>query len=810
MKIFVGQGLFEQNELRISKKPARYERVRHPMLTALRTLPRGGTSAWTALTTILLYLLLAVATPVSAQDTDGGRDITESEIGELVETLEDPAERERFVSELKALLVAKKALNGGDKTASAGASALKNISDGLSRVGAELLNFGKGIADIPEAARWFGEEWAEKESRKIWVEMVWKLAVVIGGGVIAAFTVSLALRRPRKFLEDMRRPKAWLRPFMLLAYNLLRVVPALGFAGAGYGLLTVLDPHEVVRLVALSAINAHVVAVLLKAAANQGLAPFTPNLRMASISDRTAIYCIVWWRRLINIAVYGYFICQAALLLGLPEVGYQALVKVLGIVVVALLISLILQNRINFANWIRSGGERKRWHAFFIVAYRAADFWHVLAIMYVLAGGMLAAALGLNGFLFFLKSSAASIAIFWVMGFALIGIQKAVDHGFRLRPEMTRQYPGMQERINRYLPVARTIIQILVVALALIMVAESWNLDVFTWLATETGGIIVGRIAVIVAIGLFALAIWEVLSSVIDRYLTATDAEGEQKERSQRARTLLPLARNALRIVIGVVAVLMILSEIGIDVTPILAGVGVIGLAIGFGAQTLVKDVITGVFILFENSLSVGDVVSVGGASGVVESISIRSIRLRDVRGNVHTIPFSATSTVTNMTKEFSYYLIDAGVAYRENYDEVSEVMRDVGEEMRSDPEIGDDILESIEIMGLDSFGDSAVIVRARIKTAAGKQWGLGREYNRRLKAAFDARGIEIPFPHQTIFFGEDKEGLAPPAHVSIEGDKRSQPPSSPAAVRVRNAGPKTIKKPTAAGDDGGDAGDGM
>ena len=371
----------------------------------------------------------------------------------------------------------------------------------------------------------------------------------------------------------------------------------------------------------------------------------------------------------------------------------------------------------------------------------------------------------------------------------------------------------MQERINRYLPVARTIIQLLAISLAIIMVAESWNLNVFTWLATETGGIVVSRIAAIIAIGLVALAIWEILSSVIDRYLAATDADGEQKDRSQRALTLLPLARNALRIIIGVIAVLMILSEIGIDVTPILAGVGVIGLAIGFGAQTLVKDVITGVFILFENSLAVGDVVSIGGASGVVESISIRSIRLRDVRGNVHTIPFSATSTVTNMTKEFSYYLIDAGVAYRENYDEVASIMREVGEEMRGDVEIGDDVLEPIEIMGLDSFGDSAVIVRARIKTTAGKQWGLGREYNRRLKEAFDARGIEIPFPHQTIFFGEDKQGLAPPAHISLEGDKRETPP--PSALRsavgtAQNEAPKTVKKPTAAGDDDGGGGEGM
>ena len=736
---------------------------------------RSGGPCLLALATLLACFILFTP-PAAAVEEETAAALSDDEIAELMETLEDAAQRERFLGDLKTLLAAREALKENGQSASAGASALKNISDGLDRVGGELVGLVRGLANIPEAARWLGDEWSATESRVLWIEMVWKLAVVIGGGIIAALIFSFSLRRPRRFLETQKRPNPWLRPLMLLGYNLLRVVPTLAFAGAGYGLITILDPNEVVRLVALSAINAHVIAVLLKAAANQGLAPFTPNLRMAAISDRTAMYCVIWWRRLINIAVYGYFICQAALLLGLPEVGYQALVKVLGIVVVALLISLILQNKVTFATWIRSGGERKRWRAFFLVAYRVADYWHILAILYVLAGGMLAGALGLNGFLFFLKSSAASIAIIWAMGFALIGIQKAVDRGFRLKPDVNARYPGMQERVNRYLPVTRVILQLVIIALALILVAESWNIDVFTWLATETGRIVIGRLASIIAIALVALAIWEVASSMIDRYLTATDGEGEQKDRGQRARTLLPLARNALRIVIGVVALLMILTEIGIDVTPILAGVGVIGLALGFGAQTLVKDIITGIFILLENSLAVGDVVSVGGASGTVEAISIRSIRLRDVRGNVHTIPFSTASTVTNMTKDFSYCLVDTGIAYRENYDEVAEILREVGEDLRTDAEIGSDILEPIDIMGLDSFGDSAVIVRARLKTTAGKQWGIGREFNRRLKAAFDAKGIEMPFPHQTIYFGEDKEGRAPPAFISIEGRKETAP----------------------------------
>ena len=288
----------------------------------------------------LLFIPLALASEEETVTTLGEAALSNAEITGLVETLESPAERERFVSDLKSMLAARAELQtDSEEGPSAGASALKKISNGLDRVGGELVNLARDLGNIPEAGRWLGEEWAASNSRNIWIEMIWKLGVVIGGGIIAALIISFLLRRPRLYLQNKPRPNAWVRPILLLSYNLLRVVPTLAFAGVGYGLMTVLDPNEEVRLVALAAINAHVVAVLLKTAAYQGLAPWTPQLRMAEISDRTALYCVIWWRRLINIAVYGYFICQAALLLGLPEIGYLGLLKVLGLIIMTLLIS---------------------------------------------------------------------------------------------------------------------------------------------------------------------------------------------------------------------------------------------------------------------------------------------------------------------------------------------------------------------------------------------------------------------------------------------------------------------------------------
>lgn len=235
----------------------------------------------------------------------------------------------------------------------------------------------------------------------------------------------------------------------------------------------------------------------------------------------------------------------------------------------------------------------------------------------------------------------------------------------------------------------------------------------------------------------------------------------------QRASTLTQIVRDVARIAIFFVGVMMILSEMGIDLKPMLAAAGLGGLAIGFGAQSLVKDVISGFFILLENSIRVGDVVEVAGVSGLVEQIELRSIRLRDLAGNVHVVPNGVIDKVKNMTKDYSYYVFDVGVAYREDVDEVMVILKSIADELQADPAFKDDILDPLEMLGVDQFAHSAVIIKCRVKTQPIKQWRIGREMNRRIKKTFDAKGIEIPFPHQTIYWGEAKQGTPPPLYVA-------------------------------------------
>ena len=238
-------------------------------------------------------------------------------------------------------------------------------------------------------------------------------------------------------------------------------------------------------------------------------------------------------------------------------------------------------------------------------------------------------------------------------------------------------------------------------------------------------------------------------------------------EDERRIETLARIFRYVATVLITLVAGMLVLSELGISIAPFLGAAGVVGIAVGFGAQSLVKDFFSGFFMLLENQVRVGDAVELAGKLGVVEELTLRNTVLRDNEGNVHYIPNGEITVVTNKSRGYAFALIDIGVAYREDLDEVYAVIRAAGAELRADPETGPKILEDIEIQGVQNWADSAVIVRCRIKTVAMEQWAVRRIFLARLKKAFDMHNIEIPYPHLTIYAGQDKQGKAPPFPVA-------------------------------------------
>lgn len=256
------------------------------------------------------------------------------------------------------------------------------------------------------------------------------------------------------------------------------------------------------------------------------------------------------------------------------------------------------------------------------------------------------------------------------------------------------------------------------------------------------------RILLILVLSSIAL---RAIQRIIPHLRETIIARQGSREEEQRIRTLSRVIRYVLTVAVTVVAGLLILGEFGISVAPILGAAGVVGIAIGFGAQTLVKDYFTGFFMLLENQIRIGDVVEAGGKSGLVEELTLRYLRLRDYSGNVHYIPNSNITIVTNMSLGFAYAVIDAGVAYGEDIERVKSVMLAVGEELRKDAVFGPKILADLEMAGVDSWAASAVVIRCRFQVLPLEQWNVRREYLQRLKQAFDREKIEIPFPHLKV-----------------------------------------------------------
>lgn len=247
---------------------------------------------------------------------------------------------------------------------------------------------------------------------------------------------------------------------------------------------------------------------------------------------------------------------------------------------------------------------------------------------------------------------------------------------------------------------------------------------------------------------MLTLVAQHLINRLAPRFREALASRQESAAGAQRVRTLSRVLRYTLTVVLTVVSALLILGEFGISVAPLLGAAGVAGIAVGFGAQSLVKDYFTGFFLLLENQIRIGDVIDAGGKVGAVEELTLRYLRLRDYGGNVHYIPNGQITVVTNMSVGFAYAVIDLGVAYGEDTDRVVEVIEEVGRQMRGDANLGPRILGDLEIAGIDQWADSSVIIRCRFQVTPNEQWSIRREFLRRAKQAFDRQGIEIPFPH--------------------------------------------------------------
>jgi small-conductance mechanosensitive channel len=343
----------------------------------------------------------------------------------------------------------------------------------------------------------------------------------------------------------------------------------------------------------------------------------------------------------------------------------------------------------------------------------------------------------------------ADITINYIQkGFLIAAVILIAFHSARLTASLLRTLGTMRPAWQRFAQPLRTLANALFVLVAAALILNILNVSL------NTEGTRLVRIIGILVGAYVLLRIVHMAVIQMERLVEDSDPT-LMSEAEKRAKTLGKIINSAGYVLVLGVALMMILSEFGIDIMPIITGAGIAGLAIGFGAQNLVRDIISGFFLLLEDQIRVGDVAMINGTGGSVEAIKLRTTVLRDLQGVVHIFPNGEIKQVANMTKEFSYYVINVGVAYKENVDEVMDTLKVIGEELRQDSKFALLILDPLEILGVDDFSDSQVTIKIRIKTKPLMQWTVGRELRRRIKNTFDREGIEIPFPHVSVYFGE-------------------------------------------------------
>jgi small conductance mechanosensitive channel len=346
------------------------------------------------------------------------------------------------------------------------------------------------------------------------------------------------------------------------------------------------------------------------------------------------------------------------------------------------------------------------------------------------------------------------------------GAERLAAKGLVTRRDAGEDREGADKGGPRIAAASSGLVRLAVILGAALLVMEVWGLAPVQWLSGRSGAAL-ARVVFLVVLGLAAV---EVGGRMMDRLFLSLQHRTRDPRRAAQFKTLAPIVRGLATGLLAIMIGLTVLSEIGVKIGPLLAGAGVIGVALGFGAQTLVKDFLTGLFLIMEDIVSVGDIVKIGGVGGLVETMTLRTIRLRDTDGTLHVFPYSEAQVIHNQTKSFSYAVIAPKISYVSDIEKARAIMREVGEQLRRDKPYREMISEPVEILGVDDFTDAGIVIKARLKTHPGKQWQVARELNRRLKLAFDDQGIEIGYPNVYA----DRTSPAPDS----EGDSNTPTPA--------------------------------
>ncbi|KAA0875259.1 mechanosensitive ion channel domain-containing protein [Nitrincola tapanii] len=713
---------------------------------------------------ILVLALSAWASPSDPEPEDASLQQSYSSLADLLENEET---RQRLIGELRGM--ASPSLEADTMPPSTQISLARQIADQTQTIAEELVT--QIMSGIEAVGSLFNAE-----SELLWSSIgtvFLHLAYVVVATLVAFYLlrrlITPLFRTLSLWAENTQSPAALLIRLAAVVLAALVDLVVIGLAwvvGYGVALLLVGELGEMEATQSLF-LNAFLLIEVFKAIIRTLFSSRFEGLRLLPMCAETAAYWNAWLARLSGFIGYG-------MLLVVPLINFH-LSTALGrfaslfimLVAFAYALTIILQNKLRVSEQIRSQAQDEDNFAFTrVMTTMLARSWHFIAIAYF-AGLVIVTVIRPEDALpIMLQASLQTLAAFAGGLFVSALLTQIISRRIHIPEETRLRFPALEDRLNAFIPTSLKIIRLFIMLTVLAIILDAWSLfNLKNWLSSESGAGLLGTLLSVAMILLVAKLLWIAFASWVEHRLNPNTGLGEP---SAREKTLLTLLRNAVLISLSVITVMITLAEIGINIGPLIAGAGVVGLAIGFGAQTLVKDVITGVFIQLENAIHTGDVVTADGITGTAEHLTVRSLGLRDRFGTYHLIPFSSITRVSNYMRGFGYHVGDYGVAYREDTDQVIVHLRAAFDELMTDEEQSANILGELEVQGVTELADSAVNVRVRIKTLPGSQWSVGRAYNRLVKRHLDAAGIEIPFPHMTLYFGQDKDGSAPPAPINI------------------------------------------
>ncbi|WIY52487.1 mechanosensitive ion channel [Devosia sp. YIM 151766] len=633
----------------------------------------------------------------------------------------------------------------------------RSVAEGAS---ATMGSFGKALGNFQDV--FTGGLNADGEVLR---NLAINISIVIAGLFGSFFVLRLATHALTRRIAADAQGKGGMRWLgALLLVGLIDAASIVIAWGLGYvlALNTGVNPSGQMGINQSLLLNAFLVVEAGKLVFRLALAPRLPSLRPLPVSDESAAYWSFWTARLISLVGYA-FLFVTPMLNGVVSRAAGSAVQVLAMATaITIAIIIVLQSKNDVRTWLAGISARRNNDGIGRALTALGQHWHVLAIAYLLTLLVVWFANPETALPFMLGASLQSLIAIAVGALIVAFIGRFVSAGLTLPDDVRQRLPLLETRLRAFVPGVMAVVRWVVIFGVLVAIGQAWALfDFAGWLSSEEGLLVAGSVVSAALILLVAIVLHVVVASWIEYRLSPKVG----RVATAREKTLLNLFKNAFTVALAIFALMLALAQIGVNIAPLIAGAGVVGLAIGFGAQKLVQDIITGIFIQFENVMNEGDVVEAAGRSGTVEKLTIRSVTIRDMSGTIHLIPFSSVDQVSNMVRGFSFYVADVEVAYDNDIEAVKQAMRDAFEVvMQSEHKTV--ILDDLDPPVLVAFTQTSMKLRARIKTLAGQQWGAGRLYSETVWRLFAERHIRKPTPRVSYV-----PGLPAPWNADEGGD---------------------------------------